>query len=189
MTETVIRRADGGVVRRKARAGSFTLAKQARFLNVLAETANVRAAAREAGVGRNLPYRQRAADPEFRARWDAALVHAWDELERTLLQFSLNGYSKVLTHAGRIGDTVHDKDTKLMLALYRTHASRVAAVRPGGGAPASLPDYATSRRLMEDKLSLMAERLAQPLPPGLAAHESAPAEPDDDPDAEREPGA
>ena len=170
MADSLIRSADGSVRSGTGRPLGFTKAKQAVFLDALARTANVRGASREAGVASRTAYSRRAADPGFAARWDAALVHAWDELERELLDMALNGYTRTLIHAGRSGDTLHDRDPKLMLTLHRSHSAHVAAIK-SRTAPAPTVDHDSIRRRLRDKLALLADRLAEPLPPGLAAHE------------------
>ena len=51
------------------------------FLQTLAETCNVRAAAKSAGVGRKTAYRHRQSDPRFAEAWDDAIEDATDLLE------------------------------------------------------------------------------------------------------------
>ncbi len=58
---------------RKASKRDFNKASKAEFLSVLAETCNVRRAAREAGVSVGHAYRCRKSDAAFRAGWREAL--------------------------------------------------------------------------------------------------------------------
>lgn len=54
---------------------------RARFLDLLANTFSVTAAAKGAGIDRTSVYDARRADPEFATQWDAALSQALDNLE------------------------------------------------------------------------------------------------------------
>ena len=55
------------------------------FINELAETSNVKAATKEAGVSQSLVYKRRRESAEFAARWYAALAEGYDSLEMDLL--------------------------------------------------------------------------------------------------------
>ena len=55
------------------------------FINELAETSNVKAAADAAGVSQSLVYKRRREDGEFARRWYAALAEGYDNLEMELL--------------------------------------------------------------------------------------------------------
>ena len=55
------------------------------FINELAETSNVKAAADAASVSQSLVYKKRRDDPEFASRWYAALAEGYDNLEMELL--------------------------------------------------------------------------------------------------------
>lgn len=55
------------------------------FINELAETSNVKAAADAANVSQSLVYKRRREDPDFARRWYAALAEGYDNLEMELL--------------------------------------------------------------------------------------------------------
>lgn len=55
------------------------------FINELAETSNVKAAAQAASVSQATVYKRRREDPDFAARWYAALAEGYDNLEMELL--------------------------------------------------------------------------------------------------------
>lgn len=55
------------------------------FLEALAETSNITAAAARAGVATTIAYRQRRSDPAFAAKWLAALHEGYDHLELEVL--------------------------------------------------------------------------------------------------------
>lgn len=61
------------------------VARLDRFLEVLAETSNVTAAAETAGIAPGTIYRLRRGDPGFARRWYAALAEGYDNLEMELL--------------------------------------------------------------------------------------------------------
>ncbi len=78
-------KAAGSVVGAYARAAK----RQAVFVTTLAETCNVSASARAAGVAASTCYRWRAQDAAFAAAWDAALAVGYDRLEAALLDYAL----------------------------------------------------------------------------------------------------
>lgn len=55
------------------------------FINELAETSNVKAAAEAADVSQSMVYKKRRDDPDFAAKWYAALAEGYDNLEMELL--------------------------------------------------------------------------------------------------------
>ena len=57
-----------------------------RFLETLAESSNVRAAAEAAGIAVRAVYRLRREDPEFARAWYAALAEGYDNLEMEMLE-------------------------------------------------------------------------------------------------------
>lgn len=55
------------------------------FINELAETSNVKAAADAANISQSLVYKKRRDDPNFARRWYEALAEGYDNLEMELL--------------------------------------------------------------------------------------------------------
>jgi hypothetical protein len=55
------------------------------FINELAETSNVKAAAQAASVSQSCVYKKRRDDPLFARRWFEALAEGYDNLEMDLL--------------------------------------------------------------------------------------------------------
>ena len=55
------------------------------FLDTLAETSNVTAAARSAGVSPSRAYKVRRSEPAFRAKWQEALLEGYEHLEMETL--------------------------------------------------------------------------------------------------------
>lgn len=78
--------ADGRPRIQRAGPGQWSAAKEARFLEVLATTANVSAARRAVGVSAPAIYNRRERDAGFAARWRSALDHGWHRLEALLLE-------------------------------------------------------------------------------------------------------
>ncbi|MFM7379371.1 MAG: hypothetical protein ACKO1O_14795 [Erythrobacter sp.] len=121
---------------------------QAKFVEVLAQWGNVRAAAAQAGVSRGHLYRMRRASPEFRRMWDAALVLARPQVEEVLADRALNGIPEVVYYHGEEVATRTRFDTRLLLAhlgrldrvedtqgvrvAVREFDERVEALRTGG---------------------------------------------------------
>jgi hypothetical protein len=72
---------------------------QALFIESLAETSNVKAAADAASVSQSLVYKKRREDPDFARRWYEALAEGYDNLEMDLL---------CRLREGRLEDTAPD---------------------------------------------------------------------------------
>ena len=81
---------------RKASPRNWTKAKERQFLSALAETCNVKEAARQARVCVSYAYKKRAADARFRAGWIATIGTAYQRLELVLLDRAFNGTEKVV---------------------------------------------------------------------------------------------
>ena len=58
---------------------------RALFLDTLAETSNVSAAARRAGINPSRAYKVRREEPAFRLKWNAALLEGYEHLEMETL--------------------------------------------------------------------------------------------------------
>ena len=94
-------------------------AKRAAFLDALARIGIVGAACQAADVTRTTVYRWRAADPAFRAAWDAALDDAADVLEREAVRRATLGVREPVYWRGeKIGEVTRYSDT-LLLALLK----------------------------------------------------------------------
>lgn len=84
----------------KERHDGWSPDKQVTFLEALARTGNVRAAATYAGLSRESAYklRRRADGRTFARAWDAAIIHARDIFQDALLDKGLNGWSEAVWH-------------------------------------------------------------------------------------------
>jgi hypothetical protein len=103
------------------------------FLDHLAESANVTASAKAAGVNTSLVYRTRRVRPNFRKAWDVSLVEGYARLEAFLM-------SEALTQANNTtGDmTIKSRAQKYRLGLSLLSLHR-ASVRGEAKAPPSKP--------------------------------------------------
>lgn len=107
---------------------ALTTNQRARFLENLAQTANVTAAAEFAGSARRTFYDHREADKEFALAWDEAVETAIDAEEAEARRRALHGVSRPLVSSGKV---VKDEDGKvimiteysdtLMLARLKAH--------------------------------------------------------------------
>ncbi|WP_282945933.1 MULTISPECIES: hypothetical protein [unclassified Sphingopyxis] len=104
------------------------------FLDALAESSNVAASARAAGVSANAMYRERRRNTGFAARWHEALCEGFARLEAELLSEALiapTGNVKEATLKSRA------QKYRLGLSLLAAHraAVRGAKLPPAGAAP------------------------------------------------------
>ncbi|HET6524318.1 hypothetical protein [Sphingopyxis sp.] len=104
------------------------------FLEVLAETSNVAASARAAGLPANAMYRERRRNPGFAARWHEALCEGFARLEAELLSEAL------IAPSGNVKDaTLKSRAQKyrLGLSLLAAHRAAVRGARLPVGAAAN----------------------------------------------------
>jgi hypothetical protein len=72
-----------------------------RFLDHLARTGNVSAAARAAGYSRHTLYAWRRQDAEFAETWNDAVIEAVDALEQEARRRAVEGIEQPLVHGGK----------------------------------------------------------------------------------------
>lgn len=118
---------------RKTQKGTlrWTQAKANNFLEILAATANVRAAFRAAGLTESMVYRRRKTDPAFRAGWDAALCDGYAKLEMALLERAIHGVRKPVVPKGTEIVMMHEYPDRLAIALLTLHGRTVRGMPPG----------------------------------------------------------
>jgi len=124
------------------------------FLEALAESSNVAASARKAGIGSDAMYRERRRKSGFAARWHEALCEGFARLEAELLAEAL------IPPTGNVKDaTLKSRAQKYRLGLSLLAAHR-AAVRgaklPGGVAAAQ----GSAKARLTAKLYAMQDRAA-----------------------------
>ena len=99
------------------------------FLDELAATSNVSAAARKANIATATAYEARRNYPEFNRQWQKSLCDGYDHLELELLHRLRVGEVKPASGAKR-GVRAFDNATAFrLLAAHRESASRQRAIR------------------------------------------------------------
>lgn len=119
------------VQKQPGRGRRWTQTKGQKFLEMLAATANVRAAFRAAGLSEGMVYRRRKTDPEFRAGWEAALGDGYAKLEIALLERAIHGIRKPVVPKGTEIVLVHEYSDRLAIALLTMHGRTVRGMPPG----------------------------------------------------------
>ena len=126
------------------------------FLDHLAQTANVAASARAAGVSSNAVYAERRRTPAFRDAWALALAEGYARLETDLLAEALP------TPSGRTADgtlKARAQKHRLAIALLSTHRASVKGGAPvAAAAKPAQPDLATLKAQLVLKLTQMRQR-------------------------------
>lgn len=102
------------------------------FLEELAATCNVCAAARAAGVAHRTVYKWRAKDAAFREKWEQALDHGYASLEASLLEQARLAAGETLTFDR--APSVGAMDVKLAFTLLQNH-QRHRGKAPGEAIP------------------------------------------------------
>lgn len=116
---------DGRSDPQPAREPRRTSSKIDRFLDALAATYNVTAAAEAASLSTSAIYRQRREDPAFARRWYAALAEGYDNLEMELLGRLRAGESSE-SSSGAASAKAPKFDTATALLCLTAHRESVA---------------------------------------------------------------
>lgn len=130
----------------------WTKAARAAFLAKLAETANVAASAREAGMPVSSVYALRLKSPEFRFEWGEALAEGYARLEASLLEAAL----------GKVRGTADPDALKREAARHRLGLSLLAQHRPavkGMMPPSRKVDTGQLKARIMDRIALMHQRI------------------------------
>ncbi len=135
------------------RQDGWTPERQARFLQALAATHNVSAAAREVGMTRQTAYRLRARlrGQPFDLAWDAAFQTAFDALTEAAMERALNGVEVPHLHKGEVVHTSRRYDERLTVALL---AMRLQPRR------AHLPPWHPASKFRPDDFRALVTRVA-----------------------------
>jgi hypothetical protein len=115
---------------RRSSKKDFTKEKQAKFLSVLADTCNVRLAAREAGVSSTQVYEKRKTDAAFRAAWREAIGVAYQRLELVLLERAFNGTEKLVKRRDGSDERMREYSDRLGLMLLKMHRDSAREAAP-----------------------------------------------------------
>ena len=156
-------------------AHRVTAARKAAFLDRLARTGNVTAAARDAGIGQSTVYKLRRKCPDFDRGWDEALEQALAALEIEARRRAVEGWDKPVYYRGQPVGTVRHYSDKLLELLLKAHRPEVydrskatknptaPALPPGSPDLAAPPDLA--ERMMRGRQRVDAYRKQAGLPP------------------------
>ena len=130
-----------------------------RFLHALSLHGNVRVAAQAVGVSAQTVYVKRRRDAVFAGLWDAALVHAREQVEQVLADRAINGVTETIWFRGEAVGERRRFDTRLLLA----HLGRLDA-RAGAASDAVQACTAT----FEDALDALIQGLDPATASGLS---------------------
>ena len=124
-THPIILHADLHAEDERAPQTQFVVERQVAFLEALATTGSVRAAARRARVSHQTCYRARRASAAFGRAWDAALVVARGAAEAKLADYAMNGVEEeVWYHGDLVGSRKRVSDRLLLAHLGRLDRMR-----------------------------------------------------------------
>jgi len=151
-----------GVPAKAAAAQRPSKAKWTRlFLAHLAETSNVSASAKKAGVGTSTVYELRRADAEFNRKWQVALCEGYDNLELDLLARLRVGEIRPAPGAKK-GVRSFDNATALrLLTVHRESVARERAIRDDEDADAILATINTKLDRMRERALAAAQEAAR----------------------------
>jgi len=153
MDELVLGGNPGARQRRRARANGFTPARRQRYLDALALTCNVEAAARHAGVHHTTVYHHRARDSHFREQWEEAIATACDRLELLVLEHGGAGQPMEPADPERAAETQaapppFDFDRAIQI-LRLLRGQQAGTLKRPGGLPRRATRDETTAALME----------------------------------------
>jgi hypothetical protein len=108
-----------------------------RFLEALALSPNISAAARAAGIDRRTAYNARDAHPDFAALWDDALESATDNLAAEAYRRAYEGCEKPVYQGGEKVGSIREYSDTLAIFLLKCHRREVYGdrqeIRHSGG--------------------------------------------------------
>jgi hypothetical protein len=132
----------------------FGVAAQATFLAHLAETANITASAKAAGITTKPVYHLRRKSAEFCARWVVALTEGYVRLEAELLAEALRAPSPNMKDS-----TLKQKQMRMRLglALLAAHRNTVRGIEKP--APSRSRDPKEVRARLEKRFADMRKRM------------------------------
>lgn len=140
------------VPRRRARFDGWTPERQKAFIEALADTGSVKAAAHAVNMSPEGAYqlRRQPGAEEFAAAWNAALDHGIQRLEDIAMERAIHGVEvPVYSYGKLVGSRIVHNDRLLMFMLRNRASDRFAAgatkTRPG--APEAMDEEAFNAEL------------------------------------------
>lgn len=152
-------------VRRRPRLDGWTEEKQRRFIEVLADTGQVRLAAKAVGMSRESAYRLRrsAHGAAFARAWDAARHHAGSLLEDVAFERAIEGVEhKTFNDAGEVTGVRRVTSDRLLTFLLRHLKPERYGATPAPTPAPERPSVDATLREMEPELPAPPERLLGP---------------------------
>jgi hypothetical protein len=156
-------------VRRRPRTDGWTEEKQRRFIEVLADTGLVGAAAKAVGMSRETAYRLRRSPhgAAFARAWDAARHHAGGLVEDIAFERAFEGVEhNVYDENGEVVCTKRVHNDRLLMFLLRhlkpERYGKAAAAPAAAAEPPPEAELETSLRAMEPALPAPPEQLLGP---------------------------
>lgn len=148
--------ADFRPVKVKARHDGWTVARQRKFLTILAETGSISQASRDAGVSARSAYRlrQRPDAQSFTAAWDAALRMATLRLTTLAFERAVNGTVREVWRDGELVGQVRTPNDRLLMFLLQTLLPRA------GGSDSRLDEHDRSIDAIRTGFPAALDRLA-----------------------------
>jgi hypothetical protein len=150
-----IRRDARGRFKRQARKKTrFDAGRRRRFLEALADTSNVRHAARKAGISPCTAYYRRDVDAAFAEAWQVALAEGHARLELEMLHRARFGTRSTTTERDREGlkkevERIDFRDSVALHLLTRHDRKQAVGVGSGSVAARSQTDLERQRALEE----------------------------------------
>lgn len=134
------------------------------FLDHLAQTANVAASARKAGISGDAAYAERRRLADFRAEWTDALREGYVRLETNLLAEALRPASSKTSDALLKAKT---QKQRLQLGLFNAHRGSVKGGETGPAASPKSADLPALKAQLILTLTQMRSRANLPLDPSV----------------------
>lgn len=106
---------------------SWTKAKERAFIAALAESCNVKLAAKRAGVSASTIYVRRSRDASFRRAWNQALAAGYAQLEMMMLERALHEVEKRVVLKSSGTQVMREYRDRVGLALLRMHRDSAGA--------------------------------------------------------------
>lgn len=141
---------------------SWTKAKERAFIAALADSCNVKLAAKKAGVSASAIYVRRSRDASFRRAWDQALAAGYAQLEMMMLERALHGVEKLIVLKSGETQVMREYSDRVGLALLRMHRDSAGAAEES----VDPEDYSEACERIIGRLGRLREREedAAPLP-------------------------
>jgi hypothetical protein len=141
-----------------------------KFLAELANTSNVTASAKHAGIVTSTAYDRRRVDPEFNRDWQRALCEGYDNLEMDLLRRLREGEIKPAAGAKKGVRTWDNAVALRLLGAHKDSATRQRGMRSHEDSEAILQAINDKLRKIHDR-RLAAEQAAGSTAATLAAEQ------------------